>query len=106
MIHSPSLPNPNRSFVVPGLEEIWHSLSASPMKMGLFAIVVALQVADVITTNHGLMYDGIWEANPFISFLMTHFGSCWWIPVKVGFILYLLMILPKIRLIWPLMLII
>lgn len=101
MIRSSHLPNSSQSVVAPGLEAVWHSLSASPVKIGLFAIVVALQAADVITTNYGLSQSGIWEANPFISLLMSHFGSFWWIPIKVSFVLYLLLILPRIKSVWP-----
>jgi len=101
MIRSSQLPNLSQPVVVPGLDRVWHSLSASPVKMGLFAIVVALQAADVITTNHGLSQNGIWEANPFIALLMSYLGGFWWVPIKISFVIYLLIILPRIKSIWP-----
>jgi Domain of unknown function (DUF5658) len=48
----------------------------------LLAAFAALQVADVITTNHVLAHGG-WEANPFEIWAMTHLGPYWWLPKLV-----------------------
>ena len=52
----------------------------------LFALLVALQITDVITTNRGLAIPGHWEANPIMGWSQAQLGSVWWLPkiVVVG----------------------
>jgi hypothetical protein len=53
----------------------------------LLLLFVALQIADVVTTNAALALPGHWEANPIVALSQTHLGHAWWLPkaVAVGF---------------------
>src|SRR5436190_24397505 len=46
----------------------------------LLILFIALQVADVVTTNYALAVPGNWEANPLMELAQAHFGLSWWIP--------------------------
>src|SRR5690242_1205128 len=71
-------------------------------RTALVLLVVALQYADIVTTNHGLTHTGVWEGNPLVEWCMSALGVFWWVPVKSGFVAYLLLTLPFIRQTWPL----
>ena len=43
---------------------------------------VALQVADILSTNHVLAAGG-WEANPAMVAAMSTLGAWWWLPKLV-----------------------
>ena len=43
-------------------------------------LFIALQVADVVTTNYALAVPGNWEVNPLMEFAQAHLGPSWWIP--------------------------
>jgi len=62
----------------------------------------ALQVADVLTTNHALAAPGNWELNPIMAYTMAHWGVVWWLP-KVALVGFAMATLPYIRRRWPLM---
>lgn len=50
----------------------------------LFAILVVLQVLDVISTNLALKHGAV-EANPVVRRFMGCFGRLWWLPkVSLG----------------------
>jgi Domain of unknown function (DUF5658) len=50
----------------------------------LLILFIALQVADVVTTNYALAIAGNWEVNPLMKFAQTHWGPSWWIPKLAG----------------------
>ena len=52
----------------------------SPLNWALLTVFIALQVADVITTNYALAVPGNWEVNPLMEFAQDHLGPSWWIP--------------------------
>jgi len=51
-----------------------------PLNWALLTLFIALQVADVVTTNYALAVSGNWEVNPLMQFAQTHLGPSWWIP--------------------------
>ena len=58
-------------------------------KSVILIAMAALQLADVLTTNHGLAASsGASELNPFLAWCMDHFGSFWWSPklVLIGYV--------------------
>jgi hypothetical protein len=61
---------------------------ASPLSWSLPTLFLALQLADIVTTNYALAVPGIWEANPLMAFFQAKLGAAWWLPklVVVGFI--------------------
>jgi len=68
----------------------------------LLILLAALQVADVLTTNHALAAPGNWELNPIMAYTMAHWGVVWWLP-KVALVGFAMATLPYIRRRWPLM---
>jgi hypothetical protein len=56
-----------------------HSMSA---KVALISAFIALQVADVLTTQHVLAFGGF-EANPLGAWAMDHCGA-WWPLAKLA----------------------
>ena len=48
-----------------------------PLNWALLTVFIALQVADVVTTNYALAVPGNWEVNPLMEFAQTHLGSSW-----------------------------
>ncbi len=57
-------------------------------KWVLIALVVALEIADIATTNHVFaVHATAWELNPFMAWCMTTLGSNWWLPklAVIGF---------------------
>jgi hypothetical protein len=51
----------------------------------LLVLFIALEVADVVTTNHRLALGGAWEANPIMAVLQRELGSAWWLPKALAF---------------------
>ena len=51
-----------------------------PLNWVLLIFFIALQVADVVTTNYALAVPGNWEVNPLMEFAQAHLGPSWWIP--------------------------
>jgi hypothetical protein len=51
-----------------------------PLNWALLILFIALQVADVVTTNYALAVPGNWEVNPLMEFAQAHLGPSWWIP--------------------------
>jgi hypothetical protein len=51
-----------------------------PLKWALLILFIALQVADVVTTNYALTVPGNWEVNPLMKLAQVHLGQSWWIP--------------------------
>src|SRR5438876_4926216 len=47
-------------------------------------LFIALQIADVVTTNCALALPGHWEANPLMALSQTHLGDAWWLPKAAG----------------------
>jgi len=66
----------------------------------LLIVFIALQVADVVTTNYALAVPGNWEVNPLMEFAQTHLGPSWWIPKIVAAGLAAAVVL-HIRRQWP-----
>jgi hypothetical protein len=46
----------------------------------LLIVFIALQVADVVTTNYALAVPGNWEVNPLMELAQAHLGPSWWVP--------------------------
>ncbi len=51
----------------------------SVSKITVLITFVALNVFDVLTTNHVLAKGG-WEANPLMAFDQAALGGMWWLP--------------------------
>lgn len=66
-------------------------------------LFIALQIADIITTNHALANPGSWEVNPVMQLSQARLGGAWWIPkiAAVGFAV----IVPRLGSRWPMMLV-
>ena len=58
----------------------------------LVALIILLQVADVMTTNAALGLQGTWESNPIMAWGQAHLGGLWWSP-KIVFITILAVML-------------
>ena len=71
-----------------------------PLNWALLTVFIALQVADVVTTNYALAVPGNWEVNPLMEFAQTHLGPSWWIPKIVAAGLAAAVVL-HIRRQWP-----
>jgi hypothetical protein len=52
------------------------------------ALFVALQIADILTTNSALKIPGVWELNPLMALSQTKLGAAWWLP-KLAVVAYL-----------------
>ena len=66
----------------------------------LLILFIALQVADVVTTNHALAVPGNWELNPLMELAQAHLGPSWWIPKLAAAGLAAVVVL-HIRRPWP-----
>jgi uncharacterized protein DUF5658 len=66
------------------LEKFWNSVLGRPhvplLNWALLILFIALQVADVVTTNYALAVPGNWEVNPLMEFAQAHLGPSWWTP--------------------------
>ena len=66
----------------------------------LWTLFIALQIADVVTTNYALAVPGNWEANPIMHLSQTHLGSAWWLP-KVAAVGFAAIAVPQMLQPWP-----
>ena len=64
------------------------------------ALFLALQIADIVTTNHVLRIPGIWEANPLTAWAQSKLGAAWWLP-KLAVAAYLCAAATFLRRRWP-----
>src|SRR5271169_5681469 len=64
------------------------------------ALFVALQIADILTTNQALAVPGVWELNPLMAISQAKLGAAWWVP-KLGVVAYLCVAATFIRRRWP-----
>ena len=64
------------------------------------ALFVALQIADVFTTNYALRIPGVWELNPLMAFSQAKLGAVWWLP-KLAVTVYLCVAASFLRRRWP-----
>lgn len=64
------------------------------------ALFLALQIADIVTTNHALTIPGIWEANPLMAWAQAKLGAAWWLP-KLAVAAYLCLAATFLRRRWP-----
>jgi hypothetical protein len=90
----------------PGWRQERHgSWLAWPLSWALLILFLALQIADIVTTNYALAVPGIWEANPLMAFSQAKLGAAWWLPklVVVGFTC---LWTPLSRKRWPMILVI
>ena len=69
----------------------------------LLLLFVALQLADIVSTNAALAVPGVWEANPLMALSQAEFGVAWWWP-KAGAALLCCITAPLLRRSWPLVL--
>jgi Domain of unknown function (DUF5658) len=67
----------------------------------LLALLVVLEAADVVTTNHCLAFPGAWEANPIVAALQSQLGCVWWLPKALAFG-WIAVATMRIRRCWPL----
>ena len=51
-----------------------------PLNWALLILFIALQVADIVTTNYALAVPGNWEVNPLMEIAQAYLGPSWWIP--------------------------
>jgi hypothetical protein len=51
----------------------------------LLVLFIALEVADVVTTNQRLAVPGMREANPIMGALQRELGGAWWLPKAFAF---------------------
>lgn len=63
-------------------------------------LFLALQIADVVTTNHALTIPGVWEANPLMAFSQAQLGAAWWLP-KLAVASFLCFAASFMRCRWP-----
>jgi len=66
----------------------------------LLILFVALQVADILTTNHALAVPGTWEANPVMAAFQARLGSLWWLP-KAAVVAWIVVAATRIQRRWP-----
>ena len=64
------------------------------------ALFVALQIADIFTTNYALTIPGVWELNPLMAFSQAKLGAAWWLP-KLAVAAYLCVAASFMRRRWP-----
>jgi len=64
------------------------------------ALFLALQIADIVTTNRALTLPGIWEANPLMAWAQAELGAAWWLP-KLAVAAYLCVAASFMRRRWP-----
>ena len=67
----------------------------------LLLLFVALQVADIVSTNAALAVPGVREANPLMALSQAELGAAWWWP-KAGAALLCVIVAPLLRRSWPL----
>ena len=65
------------------------------------ALIVALQFADIITTDHALAAGKATEANPVMAWMMFTAGQFWWLFPKLGLIAIVLIFARRLRSNWP-----
>jgi hypothetical protein len=61
-------------------QQSWPRWASNRVHWTLLILLVALQTADVVTTNYGLAMEGNWEANPIMAWCQARLGSAWWLP--------------------------
>ena len=71
----------------------------------LLLLFVALQLADIVSTNAALAVPGVWEANPLMALSQAELGAAWWWP-KAGAVLLCCIVAPLLRRSWPLVLVV
>jgi hypothetical protein len=64
------------------------------------ALFLALQIGDIVTTNHALRVPGIWEANPPMAWAQAKLGAARWLP-KLTVAAYLCVAATFLRRRWP-----
>ena len=86
--------------------------AVSPRRLGetrayrfLLLLFVALQLADIVSTNAALAVPGVWEANPLMALSQAELGVAWWWP-KAGAVLLCCIVAPLLRRSWPLVLVV
>ncbi len=65
----------------------------------LLALLVGLQIADIVTTNYALAVPRISEANPLVAAWQTNLGAAWWLP-KAAVVAIVCAATPLIRRRW------
>ena len=71
----------------------------------LLLLFVALQVADIVSTNAALAVPGVREANPLMALSQAELGVAWWWP-KAGAVLLCCIAASRLRRSWPLVLVV
>ena len=75
-------------------------MAPAPWQGRFLLLFAMLQLADVVTTNHGLAAAEAIEANPVMALAMTHLGTMWWLP-KVAIVAFAMIVVRRIRKRWP-----
>lgn len=85
--HWPSQPARVPRTLRAGARITWRQQTLARAHCALWVLFIALQVADVVTTNYALSDLANREANPIMEFSQAHLGAAWWLPkiVAVGF---------------------
>ncbi len=71
------------------------------MRTILIYLLVALQFADVATTNIGITLPGRREGNPMMAWAQSALGENWWL-IKIGLACIGILVLSRLRPRWPL----
>lgn len=66
----------------------WRSNGSLIWRLALFAVLVVLQVADVITTKAALAITGNYEMNPAMAWCMANMGALGWAVPKLALIAF------------------
>lgn len=78
----------------------WRQSLHQPIDWVLLALFAALQLGDILSTNHGLALPGNHEGNPLMALLQADLGGLWWVPKAAAVFLVCLMA-PLTRRRWP-----
>lgn len=78
----------------------WRQSLREPVDRVLLILFVALQFADIASTNRALAASGNHEANPLMASLQIHLGAAWWAP-KAAAVILICLIAPLTRRRWP-----
>jgi hypothetical protein len=66
----------------------------------LLLLFAALEIADVVTTNHVLSIPGASEANPIMAAFQHRLGALWWLP-KAYIVVWFALAATQSRRRWP-----
>lgn len=80
----------------------WRRSLHEPVDRVLLSLFIALQLADIASTNRALAFSGNHEANPLMASLQAHLGAAWWVP-KAAAMTLVCLAAPLTGRRWPMM---